>query len=189
MTPAPSPCRCPGPCPCLFPCPFQRRAPPLVLAFALGLALAGGVEPGGAGAGRRLKRRDRREVAARVLALGFLEVRGRAFRVAVKFRAQQRRGTALGERARDRAGQQRRERPDAKRDRQKRKAKARHPVTPCPDRARFPRATCPARAEKCVCDQRVRQISTTPGGPPFWAVRGSRALWLTKLKRIWLTGR
>ena len=161
----------------------------LVFSFALafGLALAGGVEAGGAGAGCQLEGGRRQRLRVLGLGAGSLEAR-RALRIAIELRAQQR-GAALGKGAHDGAGEKRRKRPDAERECQRRKAKARHPVTPGPDRARSPRDACPARAEKCVSDQTVPPISTTPGGPPDWAVRGSRALWLTKLKRIWLTGR
>ena len=101
--------------------------------LALGLALAGGVEAGGAGAGCRLEGGGRLRLGARVLAA--LEAR-RAFRIAVELWTQQR-GVAFRQGAGEWTGEERRharqQRPDTERESQRRKAKARHPVTPCPD--------------------------------------------------------
>ena len=167
---------------------------PFRLALAFGLALAGGVEAGGAGAGRRLEGGGRRASSARAfLALprwkraglfGSPSSSGRSSAELLSAKAPA--PVATRRRTPRRNAEQR---PDTERESERRKAKARHPVTPGPDRARFPLDACPARAEKCVSDQSVPQISTALGGPPGWAVRGSRALWLMELKRIWLTGR
>src|SRR5262249_35039951 len=154
--------------------------------FDLGfrLALAGGVEAGGAGARCRLERRSRLDLRERVLRAARLQ-EARVPGVAVELRTQQREA-ALGQRAGDRACQQRRKRPGAERETQKRKAKARHPVTPCSRPVRASRLIpCSARAEKCVSNQRFPHVSTARGGPPGGAVRSTRALWLMKLKWIW----
>ena len=84
------------------------------------------------------------------------------FRIAVELGTQQR-GAAFRQGAGEWSGEERRharqQRPDTERESQRRKAKARHPVTPGPDRARVPPDRLPrARREMCFGSTRSADI-------------------------------
>ena len=169
--------------------PPASHEPCFALALALRLALAGGVEAGGAGARSPAGKVDGDESSARASAL--CPTAGSAADSADRRRAPDataKSGRVSASAPAIAAGQQRGERPGAERETEKRKAKARHSVTPGPDRARFPSGPCPARAEKCVSNQLVAQISTAPGGPSGWAVRGSPSALVNEAKTVMVNG-
>ena len=166
----------------------------LGLALPLALRLPEESKPVVPAPRRRLERRCRRRLGARVLGRcpmrwkrgGFFGSPSSCGRSSAELLS----ATASPCAPREARRKQRRERPRARSARRRDGERRRRgtPLPPVPTVRASRVIACPARAEKCVSDQTVPQISTAPGGPPGWAVRCSRALWLTEAKTDMVNG-